>query len=241
MGAPAKDRDELLLESEETLRQVRSVLDDLGTKADDGFGEVDRMVADLEDRPSSLQDLMRVLTRTYAEIVEVIDSLRKSRGLLEQAAMERLQRTHAKLAEVTSATEVAAVGMLDGLDRALVLVDQLEAADQHDEPESGGEPEKKTELRSELREELHQLMNLLQFQDITAQQLGYASGVLLDIEERMVRLAKVFDLRGLGFEEDDPAEKRDHCHVEQAKGTCDPEASTFEADTRQALADEIFT
>ena len=50
--------------------------------------------------------------------MNVIDSLRKSRGLLEQAAMERLKSTHERLAEVSSATEMAATGMLDGLDRA---------------------------------------------------------------------------------------------------------------------------
>ena len=239
MGAPAKQRDEVLMDSEATLRQVRSVLEDLGTDAQEDFAEVDQVVSGLEERPTSLQDLMSILSRTYSEIVEVIDSLRKSRGLLEQAAMERLQRTHAKLAEVTSATEMAATGMLDGLDRALVLVDHLESGD-----EAGGDVvEDRGERWGELREELHQLMNLLQFQDITSQQLGYASGVLQDIEDRMMRLAKVFDMRGMGLDGsgDEPAASGENCPVQEASGTCDPEASTLEADSRQALADEIFT
>ena len=45
--------------------------------------------------------------------------------------------------------------------------------------------------RDDLREELHTLVTVLQFQDIAKQQLGNASTVL---EERMLRLAEVFDL-----------------------------------------------
>ena len=71
MAAPAKDRREVLSDSEATLRQVRGVLEDLGTSSDDAFAEVDEVVTALEDRPTGLQDLMSILTKTYAEIVEV--------------------------------------------------------------------------------------------------------------------------------------------------------------------------
>ncbi len=173
---------------------------------------------------------------TYGEIMSVIDSLRKSRGMLEQAAMERLKSTHQKLAEVSSATEMAATGMLDGLDRALVLVDHLEAADESAEPGDGAL------LRGDLREELHSLINLLQFQDITAQQLGYAGAVLLDIEDRLVELARIFDLKGVGHQEvssDEAASERD-ARLKDRHTACDPEASHFDAQSRQALADNIF-
>lgn len=161
--------------------------------------------------------------------------------------MERLQSTHAKLAEVSSATEMAATGMLDGLDRALVLVDELEdASDDVEAPEGkkdGGE------IRDEIRDELNNLIGLLQFQDITSQQLGYASGVLLDIEERMVRIAEVFDFRSeaeVQAAEGDHSELKGQDRARDRTGggkdfdVCDPEASSFDADSRQALADEIF-
>lgn len=238
-------RGAVLSDSEATLRQVEDVLNDLD--GDVQFAEVDRVITDLEERPAGLRELVKVLVRTYSEITEVIDSLRKSRGLLEQAAMERLKSTHQKLAEVSTATEMAATGMLDGLDRALVLVDHLESASVSDDTEA-----QTTSLRGELRDELHQLINLLQFQDITAQQLGYASGVLLDIEERMVRLSQVFDLRGLGLEElaavgvDPDAVDGSNVPAEGAGADaasqviCDPQASTLNAEGRQALADSIF-
>lgn len=225
-------RRDALQDSQATLRQVESVLAGLGPSGDgpsDHLERVERVVSTLEARRTGLRDLARVLVNTYAEITGVIDALRRSRGLLEQAAMERLQSTHQKLAEVSSATEMAATGMLDGLDRALALLDRMGRGSAEDDG-----------LRDELRGELHSMMDLLQFQDITAQQLGYANGVLLDIEDRMVELSRVFDLRWLGRDEADPSAGTDATPT-LASITCDPGATHFGAEGRQALADEIFS
>ena len=243
MSAPG-DRSGLALhDSEATLRQVESALDEFSGSA--GHPSLPAMVTDLEG-PPGLRDLVKLLIGTYTEIMAVIESLRQSRGLLEQAAMDRLKSTHEKLAEVSSATEVAAAGMLDGLDRALSLVDEL-AADGPGGSSSPDVPSASTgraETADQLREELHQIMNLLQFQDITSQQLGYASGVLMDIEERMMRLVRVFDLQKVGMDElrDVLGEDRSEAGPRtQAQETCDPDASTLGAEERQALADEVFT
>lgn len=223
-------RRELLNDSEATLRQVRGMLSDL-TEAEEATAEVG-VVTGLEETPQGLAELVKILVATYSEIMEVIEKLRQSRGLLEKASMERLKNTHTKLAEVSSATEVAATGMLDGIDRALNLVDDLDASDGNDDEAPGA-------TRDALRQELHAIMDLLQFQDITAQQLGYASSVLFDVEQRMVQLSQLFDtgigLAGLEIEQAGPV-------VDQRVAeTCDPEASTLNAEGRQALADEIFT
>ena len=226
-------RQALLSDSEATLRQVEGVLTDFAATAERPGSEVERALSESEERPRGLSELVKVLVTTYSEIMEVIDNLRSSRGLLEKASMERLKSTHTKLAEVSSATEVAATGMLDSIDRALELVDDLDSAT---DPRDDEAP---AATRAELRQELHQIMDLLQFQDITAQQLGYASSVLFDIEQRMVQLSKLFDAGiGLaGFDLDSPEEIAD----DRVRETCDPEASTLNAEGRQALADEIFT
>ena len=88
-----------------------------------------------------------------------------------------------KLIEISSATEMATSELLDGLDRALLLVDQLEVGPSSSDDDANP--------RDDLREELHTLVTVLQFQDIAKQQLGNASTVL---EERMLRLAEGFDL-----------------------------------------------
>ena len=214
-----------LSDSEATLRQVRGVLADFIRTP-----ESEEVTATLEERAGGLADLVKMLVSTYSEIMDVIESLRKSRGLLEQASMERLRGTHVRLAEVSSATEVAATGMLDGIDRALTLVDDLE---------EGDSAEASASTRDDLRMELHKIMDLLQFQDITSQQLGYASGVLFDIEQKMVQLSRLFD-SGLGLSEMDLEGVSDISNA-FLKDTCDPEASTLNAEGRQALADEIFT
>jgi hypothetical protein len=212
----------LLSDSEAMLRQVRGVLGDLAPDPDHG--------SDDGDRPAGLADLVKMLVTTYTEIMEVIESLRQSRGLLEQASMDRLRGTHVRLAEVTSATEVAATGMLDGIDRALGLVDALGT-----NGDAGGAEATKTALR----QELHRIMDLLQFQDITSQQLGYASGVLFEVEQRMVQLSNLFDT-GIGFARLDVGASAQNDDL-PANVTCDPDASTLNAETRQALADEIFS
>ncbi|MDH5588713.1 MAG: hypothetical protein OEZ65_01335 [Gemmatimonadota bacterium] len=224
-----RDRRQVLSDSEATLRQVQGVLSDLGNSEASKRSAVEQMVTELTTHPAGFTELVTVLVRTYTEIMGVIDSLRQSRGLLEQAAMERIKSTHEKLAEVSSATEVATTSMLDSVDRALGMVDDIEgmAAEGCDDP---------SEVSGKLRDELLQIMNLLQFQDITAQQLGYASGVLLDVEERMVGLAKLFDHKSSGGEEGVESDS-----IAAATVTNDPNATTLNAESRQALVDEIFT
>jgi hypothetical protein len=223
-------------DSRATLREVRGVLAELGDLSDDGSanGSADLGAAGR----ASLGGLMATLHRVYGEIIAIVESLRDSRSLLERASVERLHRTHAKLREVSSATEVAATGLLDSLDRALELVDRLEPGEDAPASEPAGDVGAAT--RDELRDELHSMMSLLQFQDITAQQLGHAASVLEDIEGRLVAVAKVFDF-DLDFGGPTGSDVVDTPVAEDGIVTCDPNASTLEADSRQALADEIFT
>ena len=271
MSAPAKKRRSSMQDSEATLRQVEGVLTDFRGSAGEELemptdtkaarNKVMEVLAAVGDRPAGLRDLVDILEAAYGEVMAIVESLRESRGLLEQQAMERLSSTHQKLAEVSSATEMAATGMLDGLDRSLVLVDHLEDADSAESVADAADGERgSSEIRNELRDELHGLIGLLQFQDITSQQLGYATGVLKDIEERMLRIAQVFDLTGSHSDEAPrPVEEsiidiapapseamgdliagRDAAEKGKDFDVCDPEASNFDADSRQALADEIF-
>jgi len=233
----AARRSEALRDSQATLRQVESILSGLGEASDAGVrrpDRVDRVVTKLESRRVSLKELVSVLLSTYMEITEVIHALRQSRGILEQAAMERIQSTHRKLTEVSTATEMATTGMLDGLDRSLALLDRMEPSSDAD---------KEPQVREQLREELHAMMNLLQFQDITAQQLGSANGVLEDIEGRLVQLRRLFDLGWLlegGGQEEEAEDGEEGAREGPVHVICDPGASAFGAEARQALADEIF-
>jgi hypothetical protein len=179
-----------------------------------------------EGRPVGLAALPFILERATVEIQTVLSNLRDSREALETATVEKLQHTSDKLKEVTSATEVAATDILDALDRAQGLIDDLDAA------EESGDTEKGRNTRDLLREEIFGMMGCLQFQDITTQQLSYASSVLTDMEDRLLSIAKLFDpaaaLVRAATDSPDPQ-------------TFDPNATVRNAETRQALADEIFT
>ena len=255
MSTSELSRDELLDDSEATLRQVKTALSGLWDDYGDGESGTDGNAdPGATATQSNLPKLIHGLIGAYSEIMSIVGSLRESRGLLEQAAMDRLQHTNQKLQEVSSATELATTGMLDGLERSLDLVNRLhDGESEQPEAESTADDLRvNNDVRDELRDELHQLITLLQFQDITAQQLGYASGVLTDIEERLVRIAQVFDVAGLGtmMERGEPAEAEAEAEAagndageehEGTPGICDPHASTLDADDRQAVADEIFT
>ena len=166
-----------------------------------------------------------ILERANQEIQGVLANLRDSRSALETATVEKLQHTSEKLREVTSATEVAATDILDALDRAQNLIDDLDAAD------AAGDKEKGQNIRDLMREEIFGMMGCLQFQDITTQQLAYASSVLTDMEGRLLQIAKLFDpttvMLQAAVASPDPR-------------TFDPRATTRNAGQRQAVADEIF-
>jgi hypothetical protein len=175
--------------------------------------------------PVGLASLPFILERANHEIQAVLANLRDSREALETATVEKLQTTSEKLKEVTSATEVAATDILDALDRAQNLVDDLDAAD------AAGDKDKGQNVRDLLREEIFGMMGALQFQDITTQQLSYASSVLTDMENRLLQIAKLFDPAAVmvraGMDAPDPQ-------------TFDKNATTKHAQQRQSLADEIF-
>jgi chemotaxis regulatin CheY-phosphate phosphatase CheZ len=236
-------RHELLYDTEAALRLVDSELDELrgapvapaaaapGRAATPVAGEsaaahhLRELLAQPEGSPVGLASLPFILERANQEIQAVLANLRDSREALETATVEKLQQTSEKLKEVTSATEVAATDILDALDRAQNLVDDLDAADAAEDKEKG------QSVRDLLREEIFGMMGALQFQDITTQQLAYASTVLTDMENRLLQIAKLFDPAAVmvraAIDSPDPQ-------------TFDKNATTKHAQQRQSLADEIF-
>jgi chemotaxis regulatin CheY-phosphate phosphatase CheZ len=226
MGRP----NELLFDSEASLRLVDRALTDLHDSDASATASISSTeISRARQTEPSLLDLPNTLLRAYTEINTVLQKLRQSRDLLQRTTMESLHRTSDKLREVTFTTEIAATDMLDGLDRALVIVDEL---DDGEDAETAG-PRK--ELRMQLRSELFGLMTCLQFQDITAQQLSYASGVLAEMEERLCEVASIFDFDRLGPRA---------ANVDQPESSgpaFDPAGTTVDAVERQALVDAIFT
>ncbi|MEP6619838.1 MAG: hypothetical protein ABJE47_10995 [bacterium] len=220
----ARSASELLFDSEASLRLVDNAIGEFKPDPVDGDEAEQVKFGDLE----SLTKLPQTLFRAYNEIRSILERLRVSRSILEQSAMDKLAHMHDKLKEVSSATELAATDILDGLDRSVAMVDELDTIAETPDDAARG-----TEIRGRMREELFGLMVHLQFQDITTQQLAYASSVIMDMEQRLAQLASIFDPSTM---------KVDEAYT-QAPTTVafDPEASNSDASDRQALADSLFT
>jgi chemotaxis regulatin CheY-phosphate phosphatase CheZ len=233
----ARQASELLYDSEAALRLVDSAIEEIREPEGRRAAESNTRGSELRDAlaaangPLGLLGLSQVLARSYTEIVSVLGSLRESRNTLERSTVERIQATHAKLREVSNATEVAATDILNGLERSLALVDQM------DQKATEGDARSESDLRQTLRDELFALMGCMQFQDITAQQLNYASSVLTEMEDRLAELARVLDPATFGtlrLPRNTPVKPN-------GPVTFDPAASTENAEARQAAADEIFS
>lgn len=208
--------EELYYDSEATLRLVDNVLnelqvmDEVGAPDDHGrFSQ--RMVRE----PGDASELSETLIRAYGEVQDLLDGLRRSRDVLERTTAEKAHHMGDRLREVDAAAEVAATDILDGVDRALALVERVDTiADR-----ATGE-----DLRGPLRDELFEVMGCLQFQDITSQQLSYASSILFEMESRLAKLSDAFDPRLFG--------------LTPPSRSAAPEPRRSECD--QGLVDEIF-
>jgi hypothetical protein len=190
----------------------------------DGRSRIRETVEALRRQPN-LQALPRTLLRVHSELARAQESIREVRETIQSYSIDRLRDTHARLSEVSSTTETAAIEMLNGLDRTLAMIDQLESG-------SRGAPPKT--MCEALRNEVNQLYGHLQFQDIIAQKLLGVGALLLEVEQRVDAVASLFD---------DPLEaempKRVGPKLPDAI-SYNPDASMCDTPQRQAMVDAAF-
>jgi chemotaxis regulatin CheY-phosphate phosphatase CheZ len=161
----------------------------------------------------------------HSELARALQSIRDTREAIQSYSMERLRDTHVRLSEVSSTTETAAMEMLNGLDRTLAMIDQLESGSREASPKATCEA---------VRNEVNQLYVLLQFQDIIAQKLRGVGGLLVEVEQRVETVANLFED---AFEAEAP---RPPLPVPTQEASYNPDASTRDTPQRQAMVDETF-
>ncbi len=132
---------------------------------------------------------------------------------------------------MTSATETATNGILDALERAQGLIDELDA-----DP-VGDNQEKSANARNGLRDEIFSIIGALQFQDITTQQINYASNVLVEMEQKLLRLMQILD-PGAGKSD---ALLATLPQMDAATPTFDVHATVQDQEKRQSVADAVFS
>lgn len=216
---------EVLYETEAALRLVDRGLDGLR----DESRELDTIVPVVG---LGAHELPQVLERANGQILSLLARLRETRAAINSSTLAKLVHTHERIRAVSSATEDAATNIMDACDRATRLVDDLDEIDAASTPDIL----RATSVRVRLRDELFVMMGALQFQDITAQQLAHASAMLVEMEERIVEIASLFDAKQqLPAFDVELASTVDHAPL------YDPNATTRDGESRQALADQIFT
>jgi chemotaxis regulatin CheY-phosphate phosphatase CheZ len=171
--------------------------------------------------------LPSVLLRVSSELSRVLNGIRVTRETIQTYSTERLRDTHARLHEVSSTSESAAMEMLNGLDRTLGMIDELERSREASPAHA---------MFDALRTEVNQLYSHLQFQDIIAQQLNGVAGVLIEVERRVQTVATLFE-EALGGNR---ADLRAGTGVVLDPSSYNPDASMHGAPDRQALIDEAF-
>ena len=196
-------------------------------RVEDRPAEEDRLGTDAAITAAGFADVPELLSRASLIITKMLESLRAGQQVLQRSAVEKLHHTNDKLHEISSATESATTDIMDGLDRAFVLVDQLDGED------VGA---RGAEIGSQLRDELFAVMNHLQFQDITSQQLDHASSIIRDMEQYLDEFVVLFDLPTIGaITGQSPVMPRPEPRP------FDPCATTLDAEKRQAMVDELLT
>jgi chemotaxis regulatin CheY-phosphate phosphatase CheZ len=164
-----------------------------------------------------LNELSRTLLRAYAETIGVVTRIRQSCGMLDNEGLDRLEQMRGRLREISTATETATTDILDTVTRAIAIAERIDGA-------AEGERGK---LVVSLKEELGGVSTHLQFQDITAQQLGHLANLIADMRHRITHVVTMFAQPG--------------ATPDVKGGVYDPNASTSGSAAGQAVADEIFS
>ncbi|MBC7840765.1 MAG: hypothetical protein H7099_00535 [Gemmatimonadaceae bacterium] len=181
---------------------------------------------------SVLPVLPALFVRAMSEVQAMLASIRTGREHIRETTAERLAHTNEKLDEVSSATGKAALDIMDALDRAIAKVDELET------DVVIADAGKSHAIRGHLRDELFAIMSHMQFQDITSQQIMHVQSLLGDLEGRLTEIANLFDPKSGDVSVSAPASVVASRNARNAQ-SFDPNASSTNAEARQALADSL--
>ncbi len=140
-------------------------------------------------------------------IEEVIPLLQSIQSDLHQST-EMIPSATEKLGKVTSATEMATTEVMDIVDNVIARLDTISSnLDAIEEKVVEPAPadfikEKVALIRDEIsgsQDDLFSIMNALQFQDITTQQINSIGSVIDTVQNKLGDLLKGFDDEGINF------------------------------------------
>ncbi len=160
----------------------------------------------LDNLISKMSGLTEKTNLTYELIQVVINSIHSSRNELKKSVDGLLKKTGVQLKKITTTTEEATNKILDvaeGLDaEQLIIIEKLESLKNKDTDQDATIDEIKTMIYKN-QDAAFTIIDYLQFQDITAQQISGAYSLLSDTEKTLMyvsNLLKEFDYGDEGAE-----------------------------------------
>lgn len=189
--------------------------------------------------PAKVRNELEKLTDS---INVIMDSMRKMQNPILESR-EQLPQANAQLDKVSAQTEKAANKMLDLVEQIIDhqekvvqlsgdLAGFLRRSRARDRDVYRDNVKRINEMAATSQNNAFMIMDALQFQDITAQQVQHASSLLEDIETRLQKLLGVFDGKNVSELENMSSSKKERAY--------DPDADLFEGRDQKEV-DEIIS
>lgn len=173
-------------------------------------------------------------------INEIVSNYKKLKNPLMES-QEKVPQTTEHLDKISEQTEAATQKMLDTVERVTkreeVVIESLNAVKSEI---TGNNVEKihsqidsLIEMATENSNDTFAIMDALQFQDITSQQLNYAVHMLEDLENKLNKILVIMNGDDISIEETDKKESKPRAY--------DPKADMFANKTKQQDIDNLFS
>ncbi len=228
------------------IENLKSMLHDVATEIsplldeDTGNEPAINIKAKISAMDKKMQRLIESINHSYDLIQLVIKSIHTSRSELKKSVDGLIKKTGMQLQKVTSTTEEATNKILDVAEK--LDEDQMKIIDILDKLEEMSESDdNRGKIFEELRQKIYQnqdsaftIMDYLQFQDITAQQIAGAYALLSDTEKTLLYVSETLKRLDTTFEMSDDMKS------EIDKNAFNMDASYRDKATIQSAIDNLF-
>lgn len=193
-------------------------------------------MADTNKLQMKIQEEIAGLTRSINDIIKNFKDLKNPL----QESQDKVPLATNQLDKISEQTEAATHHMLDLIEGVSMREEEMMSGLTELKEQFGEGNAKAVEqidaLMSKAEANVNDaftIMNALQFQDITSQQVNHAAALLEEIETKLRQIQQFFGLNCSGEEGDEEAEQR-------KQRVYDPHADLYEKKTEQQEVDSLF-
>jgi len=184
----------------------------------DSMLQIKKIIVGMKKIYDDLISVPITLDHSYDIIKDIIAHVHQSRSQLKGAVDGLIKQTGEQISKVSDATEIAASKILDVsealTDKQNNLISRLDELAQNNESFAEFVDELKDDIYSQ-QDDTFMILDYLQFQDITSQQLEGAFGMLHQIEDRLLAVARL--LEGLDDITFDTLQQRNKAYDQNAE------------------------